>query len=344
MTQSYGSEKNRRDAGNEAAAWAWRLDRGLSAKEQDELFDWIGADPIHADLLSRQRQDWKRLDHLSAWGPEHSSRPNPDLLAPKPRRRLDRVFWGAVAAAATLAVAFVIFQEGSSRYADAASEAIAEAKPEIRNQLEDGSTIKLKEGAEVTTHFTSSERRVRMKKGEAFFIVAKDASRPFVVEVHGVDVSAIGTAFNVRLDEDAVEVLVAEGIVEVASSSVDGVSPELNETPRLEAHERAIISLSSHLGVPQVAVLSKAEIQRVLAWQHGAMTFAAKPLAEIIDELNRLNDTQLTIVDPDLASERFTGTFLSSNVEGFVSVLKNGYGVDARMRGGSEILLSKAVD
>jgi transmembrane sensor len=146
------------------------------------------------------------------------------------------------------------------------------------------------------------------------------------------------------LDEDAVEVLVAEGIVEVASSSVDGVSPELNETPRLEAHERAIISLSSHSGVPQVAVLSKAEIQRVLSWQHGAMTFAAKPLAEIIDELNRLNDTQLTIVDPDLASERFTGTFLSSNVEGFVSVLKNGYGVDARMSGGSEILLSKAVD
>ena len=340
MTQSYGSEKNRRDAGNEAAVWAWRLDRGLSAKEQDELFDWIGADPIHADLLSRQRQDWKRLDHLSAWGPEHSSRPNPDLLAPKSKRRLGRVFWGAMAAAATLAVAFVIFQEGSSRSADT----ISEAKPEIRHQLEDGSTIKLKEGAEVTTHFTASERRVRMKKGEAFFIVAKDASRPFVVEVHGVDVSAIGTAFNVRLDEDAVEVLVAEGIVEVASSSVDGVSPELNETPRLEAHERAIISLSSHSGVPQVAVLSKAEIQRVLSWQHGAMTFAAKPLAEIIDELNRLNDTQLTIVDPDLASERFTGTFLSSNVEGFVSVLKNGYGVDARMSGGSEILLSKAVD
>ena len=340
MTQSYGSEKNRRDAGNEAAAWAWRLDRGLSAKEQDELFDWIGADPIHADLLSRQRQDWKRLDHLSAWGPEHSSRPNPDLLAPKPNRRLGRVFWGAMAAAATLAVAFVIFQEGSSRSADT----ISEAKPEIRHQLEDGSTIKLKEGAEVTTHFTASERRVRMKKGEVFFIVAKDASRPFVVEVHGVDVSAVGTAFNVRLDEDAVEVLVAEGIVEVASSLVDGVSPELNETPRLEAHERAIISLSSHLGVPQVAVLSKAEIQRVLSWQHGAMTFAAKPLAEIIDELNRLNDTQLTIVDPDLASERFTGTFLSSNVEGFVSVLKNGYGVDARMSGGSEILLSKAVD
>lgn len=344
MTQSYESENNRRDAGNEAAAWAWRLDRGLSAQEQDELFDWIAADPIHADLLSRHRQDWKRLDNLSAWCPEHSSRPNPDLLAPKAKPGISRLVWFSMAAAAALAVGFVIFQEGSSRSANAVSEAIAEAKPEIRNQLEDGSTIKLKEGAEVTVLFTSSERRVRLEKGEAFFIVAKDASRPFVVEVHGVDVSAVGTAFNVRLDEDAVEVLVAEGIVEVASSSDDGVSPELNEKPRFEAHQRAIISLSSQKEAPQVAVLSKAEIQRVLAWQHGAMTFAAKPLAEIIEELNRLNDTQLTIVDPDLASERFTGTFLSSNVEGFVSVLKNGYGVDARMSGSFEILLSKAVD
>ncbi len=344
MTQSYEPEKNRQDAGNEAAAWAWRLDRGLSAQEQDDLFDWIGADPIHADLLSRHRQDWKRLDHLSAWGPEHSSRPNPDLLAPKPKRRLGRVFWGGMAAAAALAVGFVIFQEGSSRSANAVSEAIAEAKPEIRNQLEDGSTIKLKEGAEVTVLFSSLERRVRLENGEAFFIVAKDVNRPFVVEVHGVDVKAVGTAFNVRLDQDAVEVLVAEGIVQVASSLVDGVSPELNEKPRLEAHERAIISLTSQMEAPQVAVLSKAEIQRVLAWQHGAMTFSAKPLAEIIEELNRLNDTQLTIIDPDLASERFTGTFLSSNVEGFVSVLRNGYGVDARMRGSSEILLSKAVD
>ncbi len=344
MTQSNESEKNHREAGNEAAAWAWRLDRGLSAQEQDDLFDWIAADPVHADLLSRHRQDWKRLDHLSAWGPEHSSRPNPDLLAPKPKRGIGRVFWGGMAAAAALAIGFVIFQEGSFRSTDAVSEAIAEAKPEIRNQLEDGSTIKLKEGAEVTVHFTATERRVRMVKGEAFFIVAKDASRPFVVEVHGVDVSAVGTAFNVRLDKDALEVLVAEGIVEVASSSVGGVSPELNEKPRFEAHERAIISLSSQPEAPQVAVLSKAEIQRVLAWQHGTMTFSAKPLAEIIEELNRLNDTQLTIVDPDLASERFSGTFLSSNVEGFVSVLKNGYGVEARKRGSSEILLSKAID
>jgi|TARA_B110000495_G_C22975982_1_gene573248 transmembrane sensor len=346
MNNPFETEKNRHEGENEAAVWAWRMDRGLSAEEQDALFDWLAIDPKHSEFLNRQRGDWKRLDKLSAWRPEHSGRPNPDLLAPKPKPVVNRLFWGAMAAAAAFAVVFVSYQQISVRVSDSASERVAESKPEIRNELDDGSTIKLKEGAEVSVEFTDTERRVRLLKGEAFFIVAKDANRPFVVEVQGVDVSAIGTAFNVRFDAEAVEVLVAEGVVKVGSSSdSDGVAPELRTEPRLEAHERAIISLTSNgLVVPQVAVLSKGEIQRVLAWQHGTMTFASKPLAEIIEELNRLNDIQLTIVDSDLASEPFSGSLQSNNVEGFVSLLEKGYGVEATLRGSSEILLGKVVD
>ena len=345
MNNPFETEKNRHEGENEAAVWAWRMDRGLSAEEQDALFDWLAIDPKHSEFLNRQRGDWKRLDKLSAWRPEHSGRPNPDLLAPKPKPVVNRLFWGAMAAAAAFAVVFVSYQQISVRVSDSASERVAESKPEIRNELDDGSTIKLKEGAEVSVEFTDTERRVRLLKGEAFFIVAKDANRPFVVEVQGVDVSAIGTAFNVRFDAEAVEVLVAEGVVKLGSSSDSSASPELRIEPRLEAHERAIISLTSQdLVVPQVAVLSKGEIQRVLAWQHGTMTFASKPLAEIIEELNRLNDMQLTIVDEALASEHFSGSLQSNNVEGFVSLLEKGYDVKAALRGNLEILLSKTVD
>lgn len=346
MNNPFKTDKNRHEGENEAAVWAWRLDRGLSAEEQDAFFDWLAIDPKHSEFLNRQRQDWKRLDKLSAWCPEHSDRPNADLLAPKPKPTVNRVFWGAMAAAAAIGVAFVSYQQSSNRMSGSASELIAESKPEIRNELDDGSTIKLKEGAEVRVEFTDTERRVRLVKGEAFFIVAKDANRPFVVEVQGVDVSAIGTAFNVRFDAESVEVLVAEGVVKVGSSSNGGGrAPELRAEPRLKAHERAIISLTSNdIVVPQVAVLSKGEIQRVLAWQHGTMTFASKPLAEIFEELNRLNDMQLTIVDPALASTLFSGSLQSNNVEGFVSLLEKGYDVEATLRGSSEILLSKVVD
>ena len=78
--------------------------------------------------------------------------------------------------------------------------------------------MKLNEGALHSVLFTDTERRVRLERGEAFFQVTKDPRRPFVVEVGGVTVRAIGTAFNVRLGGGELDVLVAEGKVEVAST------------------------------------------------------------------------------------------------------------------------------
>ena len=101
------------------------------------MFDWVAIDPKHSEFLNRQRQDWKRLDKLSAWRPEHSGRPNPDLLAPKSKPAVSRVLWGAMAAAAAIAVAFVSYQQSSSRMSESASELVAESKPEIRNELDD---------------------------------------------------------------------------------------------------------------------------------------------------------------------------------------------------------------
>lgn len=87
-----------------AANWVWRLDRGLSAEEQDAFFDWLVADPQNAEVLARHRRNWKRLDKLADWRPEHAERPNPDLLAPDSSPRWNRrVFLTPLAAAAALA-------------------------------------------------------------------------------------------------------------------------------------------------------------------------------------------------------------------------------------------------
>ena len=89
--------------------------------------------------------------------------------------------------------------------------------------LADGSVVELNRGAVVTERFTPDERRVQLVRGEAHFKVAKDLSRPFVVEVAGIAVRAVGTALNVRLDSAAVDILVTEGQVSVAQPDVGGV-------------------------------------------------------------------------------------------------------------------------
>jgi transmembrane sensor len=77
------------------------------------------------------------------------------------------------------------------------------------------------------------------RSGEAHFFVEKDPQRPFVVNAAGIDVRAVGTAFNVRIDPAAVEVLVTEGRVRVdpAVPHDDPAAPAVS--PRASAGSRA---------------------------------------------------------------------------------------------------------
>ena len=340
---------------HEAAAWVLRGDRRLTPAEQDEFSAWLAADPRHGAQLARHRHHWRQLDRLGQWLPEHSERPNPDLLAPPLRRRLGRfipVVLPLAAAAAIIALALIWFQaRPSSASADRANASAIVAAPSERT-LPDGSIVALNRGAEVAVDFSAAERRVQLKRGEAHFVVTKDATRPFVVTAEGVTVRAVGTAFNVRLDSAAVEVLVTEGQVALARDG-DGTkeagggnsgsrnSPSASSPAALlSARQRAVVSRSPATA-PQIATLTPGEIERVLAWQHRLLDFTAAPLAEIVAAFNRRNAVQLVLADSELAVVRISAAFRSDNVAGFVHLLEAGFGVRAERRGETEIVLRK---
>jgi transmembrane sensor len=68
--------------------------------------------------------------------------------------------------------------------------------------------------SELTVRMAKGSREIEIAQGEAWFDVAKDASRPFIVTAGKVRARAVGTAFSVRRRETGVEVLVTEGVVE----------------------------------------------------------------------------------------------------------------------------------
>jgi transmembrane sensor len=335
-----------------AAAWVLRCDRGLTAAEQDQFSDWLAGDPRHGEQLARHRRQWQRLAALAQWRPEHSVRPNADLLAP-PQARWSRYWPAAVGLAAAAAVALVLWSGGAggaeratatptaARGADADGEAVS------RRTLEDGTVVELNRGAVLTAQFTARERRVRLEQGEAHFSVTKNPARPFVVSVQGMDVRAVGTAFNVRLDRAVVEVLVTEGRVRVSDASVvheargeTGERPAL--VPLLEAGQRAVVSLAPQPEAPQIATLTTSEIARVLAWQHRMLEFTAAPLGEIVAEFNRRNAVQIVVADPELAAVRVSASFRSDNIDGFVRLVEMGFGARADRNGTNEIRLRRA--
>ncbi|HRG56163.1 MAG TPA: FecR domain-containing protein, partial [Lacunisphaera sp.] len=207
------------------------------------------------------------------------------------------------------------------------------------DQLPDGSVIELNRGAVVTEHFTAGERRVRLERGEAHFQVAKDAARPFFVEAGGVAVRAIGTAFNVRLDQASVEVLVTEGKVSVAASSAPGAEPVI---PLMGMNERTVVSFAPAAPAPQVTLVPPAEIEARLAWQPRLLDFTSVPLPEIVAEFNRRNPVRLVLADDALRQLRLSATFRSDNVEGFVRLMESDFGMNVSWRDDDEIVLRQA--
>lgn len=330
-------------ASQEAADWLARRDRGLSAAEQDDYLEWLRADARHGTLITRHEATLRRMTRLSQWQPVLSSEPNADLFS---RRR--RAWWrmGSVlsAVAAAAVVGLFLWPPASDKASDAVRPALQKTFVRINDTrtLPDGSTIELRENSQVETAFSESERRVRLAGGEAFFTVAKDPSRPFVVEAGGIEVRALGTAFVVRLDFASVDVVVTEGVVQVEPPAPAAPLPATQvEASKVPASHRAVISRAADAPPPAITAVTADQIRDVLAWQAPRFQFDETPLSEAAAEFNRRNARQIVIADAQLAETPIGGTFRVDNVDGFISLLQMTLGVQAESRGEREIILTR---
>lgn len=296
-----------------------------------------------------------RLQCVAQWRPEHSAEPNPDLLA-RPLARLARprrprlLRWTAPALlAAAAALAIVVWRPSPLR--PPGGEPLAfEAASYRQEVLPDGSIVDLNRGAHVVVQFSPAERRVLLVQGEAQFTVAKNPARPFVVRAGGVDVRAVGTAFNVKLAGVNLEVLVTEGTVHVsqqaaarAGTSGDRVAPgpPAAVLAELSAGHRVVIPVAPVIEPPVVLPVSRQEIEQTLEWKPRLLDFDSTPLAEVVDTFNRRNPTPLVIGDAELRGLPIVASIRSDNVDGFVRLLEATMGVRAERRQHGEIVLHR---
>ncbi len=323
-----------------AATWLARRDRGLTPQEQDEYLHWLQADPRHAEAVNQHAAALERMMQLYEWQPSHDTEPNPDLFA-APRRGRWWAWSAGLAAAAALVVGFYLVSRPA---APPAAVARSYLRVNERVALPDGSRAELKDGTQLQVRYSEAERRVKLTGGEAHFTVWKDPARPFVVEAGGVEVRAVGTAFDVRLGERAVEVLVTEGRVRVEAPAPAAAGPAPVAPPLfVSMGERTVVPLAAETRVtaPAVVAVTPEEIRRELVWQAPRLQFYETPLVEAVAEFNRLNRHQLVIADPEIAQLRIGGTFRPDNVEGFVRLLDTALGVRAERVGDDRTLLRR---
>jgi transmembrane sensor len=177
--------------------------------------------------------------------------------------------------------------------------------------------------------------------------VAKDPSRPFVVEANAVSVSAVGTAFNVRFASSGVEVLVTHGQVRVEppvkSTLANASAPHASDPPELPllmAGQKVTVSTLVKSEPAQIAAVTPEEMQRALSWQR-VTEFNKTPLGTAVAEFNRQNQAQIEIRDAELELLRIGGSFRTDQPEAFVRLLERSFGITAERIEG-RITLRKA--
>ncbi len=278
---------------DQAAAWVARMDAAeWSATQEAELELWLSQDTRCAGALLQAQAMWLSLNPVSAAVcPAGEKRVMP--------RRAFMLGGGGVIAAS---LAGMIFW---SR----ASSVFRTGLGEIRQvPLADGSSTAINTASEIEITLSKRRRDVRLAKGEAWFKVAKDPTRPFIVEAGDIRVRAVGTAFSVRRREEGADVLVTEGIVEAWAG--ESGRPLL----RLTAGQRAYIGNDSEVrlgaDIPSI-------VDRTLAWRQGSIDLDGDTLASAVNEFNRYNRRKLVLVDTSLASRQFDGTFRTDDPEAF---------------------------
>lgn len=324
--------------GAEASDWLTQMDadQKLSEAELLALKQWMNRSPAHRAELNRLIAFWQQANVLT------------ELSFPLHKKPVANTGWSsfiswqsvsAVATVMVVAVMMAINVDGlSSNQPRVAANGVYETRIGEQNAitLVDGSVIELNTNSRVQVNYTDQRRAIQLMQGEAFFDVSKDPSRPFEVSAGKGVVRAVGTAFAVRFNEQALTVTVTEGKVALAAATAfqeDLPSGDFNtvvtNVGALVAGQRAEFEplLAQSLDASTQA-LKVEPINNSLAWREGLLMFNGESLTTVVNEMNRYTVLTIEIADPGIADLQIGGQFKVAETEAMLHNLSVSFDLD----------------
>ncbi len=225
---------------------------------------------------------------------------------------------------------------GSFRSITTKAISFATQKTERKSfMLPDGSKVILNAESRIflADHFNEKDRVVELS-GEAFFDVAHDASRPFVVRTNKMDVKVLGTAFNIKAyDGDGTsEAALIRGSVELSLKEENRTvtlrpnekyllrtpaTPEIKKQP----YESAASSTTAS-GVLPVRISKEDTAIVEVSWTENKLVFVDEPFDELAKQLSRWYGVAIEIADPELKDVLYTASFRNERMEDVLAALQ----------------------
>jgi len=302
----------------QAAAWATKIDAGsIDPDTHPDLRTWLNANARHRGALLRAEGALSFIDRGRALA---GVIPKPE---PRPIWIRRKLLYAGAALAAGIACALVMLP-GPQHYDTEIGE--------IRQvPLSDGSLVAINTQSDIQVGMHEKTREVTLTKGEAWFKVAHDKSRPFIVIAGRIRIRAVGTAFSVRRHDDGADVQVTEGTVETWTTG------EEDRKVQVTAGTKAYVAEYQ----PPKPITAPADIERSLAWREGQIVLEGETLDQAVAQFNRYNTKQLLITDQSLAQEKLVGQFRATEPGNFADAVATTLGANIKETGDT-IQLSRA--
>lgn len=283
-----------------ATAWFVRLrDDNVTDDEKARFRTWLEADAAHAEAYQELERLWAGLDEIGQ-GEQRLSAP-PPVMAEAGRRSVLR---NALAASVVLVIAI-----GS--YGVTALNLLADHRTGTGEQrqivLQDGSAVHLNTATALSVEFGADRRLITLHAGEAYFEVAGNPDRPFIVETGMGRVEALGTAFAVRHIDGGTDVLVTES--RVAVSAPTGDERVLGEGEGISVTDTGLGSVTTG-HAPQIA------------WREGRLVFENRPLGDVLREIDRYRRGTVVVLDGATSALPVTGAFSISDTDETLDIIE----------------------
>jgi len=279
-------------------------------QEKEALDEWASLSPENRKKLGDLKKIWDAKNQPAI--PDFDSRNEWRKLQAKLQEvkaqpaPCYRLFYKIAASLALIALANVIIYQTIFKV-DSVTIQAADITRSV--SLPDGTTVLLNKQSRITYASNFANSRNVTLRGEAFFEVAHDAERPFVIGTGEANVRVLGTSFNVRAYENdsLQEVFVSSGKVRVTAK---------NKSLELRPGDLGVVNTRTHLLRSETP-----SPENQLAWKTGKLVFRKTSLVEVVHTLEHYFQISITLKNPVLEKCRFTSSFTNPTLDEVIEAI-----------------------
>ena len=281
----------------------------LSDKRKKEVIKW---------LLKNPKQQ-RRYNHLKARRVAEllrESNPNYTKQKLSNSATIHKIIGSAALVAILVSLSFLFNNDPTATEVTESTMVMTETLVgEFRTiELSDGSKIMLNANTSLSYPQTfSNEIREVSLQGEAFFDIAHNSDRPFVVNTeNGMKIHVLGTTFNVKSypEDQNIETTLVSGKVRV-------IEEKDNKTVVLNPSQRA-----TYVKNEDKIIIEKVQANNLTAWRQGKLIYDETPIREVIGDLKRKYKVSITVESPEIMNYEYTGAFDNLSIEQIMALFE----------------------